>query len=611
MNRPLTVEINSLLSQTDKLKVLEKNEKCAKPVLDEVQQSVCVAEKVMQGQAVRLESQPHQTEQVTAGLISYNSVQVGLTNPCLSTGSYHHAELVTQNVKTEFIRANAAQINEVVASANTSDFKPLKEAEFTADRDIVLQQSTNVNLVLVNSKESDYKRDEIRKEQIQSSLLEHHSVDCKQDVSLASEKNLELAKKPEKSSASKSLETTQSLVLVQETKAREREEEHKAKKKKKSKAMPLIFTHEAVVISSIEPNLKEDSFDQAKVHANHARKSIRTQEALEVLKVDHFDLESEKKSELIQTDVAQRDIPLQTAYQVNEVVLDNNVDKFSVAEAESKNAQIDLLENRIFTSTDQYLLEREDRFNVLKELDQQASKQLLPQEPLSIGQTKELENVSDFSEKKQTLMNAQLSLLDQKIVNINRDHLMEKELDLKIEKLKPKTASARKLLNKARSVSVERSQPLDKERHFEQERLDRQTAILDLTMNRSSSKTQIQILENESAYETTKLQHFEASRKIDSLTPIEVGIVLSNENDSEFSVESVAKIRPEIKQDALHLVAADSVCVQSEFMRSPKTGAYHFVYRVYFGLAIDKLHLLTFQPFRQECYGIDGFQIVC
>ena len=574
MNRPLTVEINSLLSRADKLKALERNEKCAKPVLEEFEQSVCVAEKVMQDQVVRLESQPRQTEQASTDLISCHSVQVGLNSPCLSTGSYQQAELVTQNVKTDFIQAKAAQINEVIASANTSDFKLLKRAEFTADREIVLQQSANVNLVLVNSKESDYRPEEIRKEQIQSSLLEHHSIDCKQDVSLSSEKNLKLAKKPEESSASKSLETTQSCVLVQETKAREKEGEHAAKKKKKSKAMPRIFTHEAVVISSIEPTMKEDSFDQDRVQGSYARKSIRPQEALEVSKVEHFDLESEKQSDLVQTDVARQDLPLQTAYQVNEIVLGGNVNRFSVEEAVGKNAQINLLENRTSTSTDQYLLEKEDRFNVLKERDQQASKQLVTQEPVSIGQIKDLENVSDFSAEQQEPTNARLSLLDQQVARIDGNHLMEKEVHLRTDKLNAKTAVTRKLLNKVRSVSVERSQPLDKERHFEEERPDQQTASLDLTMNRASSKSQIQAFENEGAYEAAKWQPFEASRKIDSLTSIEVGIVLSNENDSAFSVESVAKMKPEVKQDALHLVAADSVCVQSEFMHSPKTGAY-------------------------------------
>ena len=259
---------------------------------------------------------------------------------------------------------------------------------------------------------------------------------------------------------------------------------------------------------------------------------------------------------------------------MNEIVLDSNVNKFSVDQAEGKNAQINLLENRIFTSTDQFLLEKEDRFKVLKELDQQANKQLISQEPISIAQTKELENISDFSQVKQEPTHAELSLLDKQVAEINRNHLMEKELDLKIDKLNTKTASTRKLLNKARSVSVERSQPLDKERHFEQEQLDQQKASLDLTMNRASSKTQIQALENEVTYETAKLQLFEASTKLDAQTPIQVGIVLSNEKDGELSVESVARANSEVKQDALHLVAADSLCVQSEFMHSPKTGAY-------------------------------------
>lgn len=604
----MTVEINSLLSQADKLKVWEKNEKCVKPVLEEFEQSVCVAERVMQGQAVRLESQPRKLEQATPDLISFNSVQVGLNSPCLATGSYQQVEMVTQNVKTDFIQAKAAQINEVIASANTSEFKAPKEAEFRADREVVLQQSANVNLVLANSKESDYKREAIKPEQIESSLLEHHSVDCKQNVSLSSEKSLELAKKPEQSAASKSFETRQSLVVVHETKAREKEGEHKEKKKKKSKAMPRISTHEAVVVSSIEPSQKEDSFDQHKVQVNHARKSIRPQEALEISKVDHFDLESEKREELVQTDVAQQDIPLQTAYQVNEIVLDSNVNKFSVDQAEGKNAQINLLENRIFTSTDQFLLEKEDRFKVLKELDQQANKQLISQEPISIAQTKELENISDFSQVKQEPTHAELSLLDKQVAEINRNHLMEKELDLKIDKLNAKTASTRKLLNKARSVSVERSQPLDKERHFEQEQLDQQNASLDLTMNRASSKTQIQALENEVTYETAKLQLFEASTKLDAQTPIQVGIVLSNEKDGELSVESVARANSEVKQDALHLVAADSLCVQSEFMHSPKTGAYLSCF--FANLVLQLINSLS-KIRRQECYGLDGFQIVC
>lgn len=552
---------------------MERNEKCARPVLDELEQSVCVAEKVMQGQAVRLDSQPRQTEQATPDLISYNSIQVGLTNPCLSAGSYQQAELVTQNVKTDFIPATAAQINEVVTSSKASEFKPRKEDVFTVGSKLLLQRSTNVNLVLANTKESDYKPDEIKREKIESSLLEHHSIDCKQDVSLSSENTLQLAKKPEQSLASKSLETTQSLVVVQETNAREKEAEHIVKKKKKSKAMPLIFTHEAVVISSVEPSLKEDSFDQEKVQVNHAKKSIKPQQALEVSRANHFDLESEKKRELVQTDVAQQDLSLQTAYQVNEIVLDSNANKFSIEETVSKNAQINLLENRIFASSDQFLLEKEYCFSVAKEQDQQANKQLISLEPLSIGQTKELENASDFTERPQESVNAQLSLLDQQIAKVNRTDLMDTEVNLKIDKLATKTASTRKLLNKVRSVSVERLQPLDKERHFELEKLEQQNASLDLTMKRASSKTQIQTLENEATYETAKLQLFEASKKIDSLTPIEVGIVLSNEKDSEFCVDSVAKIRPEVKQDALHLVAADSVCVQSEFMRSPQTGA--------------------------------------
>lgn len=587
MNRPITVAFNSLLSQADKLKALEKNERSVRPTLEEFEQSVCVAESVMQGQAVRLESQPRQLEQATPDLISYQSVQVGLNDACLSAGGYQQVETVTQNVKTDFIQAKAAQINEVVASANASDFQTSKELEFKADRDLVLQQSTNVNLVLVNSKESDYKRETVRQEQIPYSLLEHHSVDCKQNVSLSSEKHLELAKRPEQSAASKSLEIAQSSVVVHETKAREKEGEHKTAKKKKSKAMPRITTHEAVVVSAIETTQKEDRFGQEKVRVDQARKTIRPQEALEVSKVNHFDLESEKSKEVIQTDVAQRDLAPQTAYQVNEVVPDSNVDRFSVEETTGKNAQVNLLENRIFTSTDQFLLEKEDRFKILKELDQQANKQLISQEPISIAQTKELENILEFSQKPQEPTTAQLSLLDSQIANTQRTHLMEKELDLKIDKLNTKTASTRKLLNKARSVSVERSQPLDKERHFEQEKLDRQQASLDLTMNRASSKTAIQTLENEATYETAKLQPAEASAKLDARTPIQVGIVLSSEKDSELTVEQATTARPEVKQDALHLVAADSQCVQSEFMRSPQTGEYKFLFYLSLDMQVD------------------------
>lgn len=572
VNKSLNIEMNNPLNQIDNLENLELNIKNVKPTIEDFKQSISISEKIMQGQTMDFKEKSQSLENAKQNLVNYNLVEIGIIDSCLSATDYQKAETVTQNIKTEFIPITAPMVNEVILSSKTKDFKIEKQIEFKADQDLILQQSKNVNQVITNSKVSEYKDDIIKKEKIQSSLLEHHSIDCKQYTSLSSEKNLELKKKPKKLSATKSFETTHNSILIQQTNARENEGEHKIKKKKKLRAMPKISTQEAVVICSIETSVKEDNFSQEKFQTNQAKQTFKPQKALQVLKVDHFDLESEQKQDLIKTDFAQQDISLKNAYQVNEIILDSNLNKFKIQDVDHSEAQVNILENKTFVNLDLVCLEKENNFNVIKDLDQQATKQLIYQQPISIDQNKGLENVKDFKEKIEEKQNAQISLLDQTIVNVNKTQLMDKELDLKEIKLSKKNASSRKQLNKIRSVSVERPQLLDKETIFKQAKLDINQANLELTLNKASSHSEIFTLENENIYNTIKLEETEASTKLDFHRPLEIGVVLSNEKDDELKIENFETRKLEIKQDALHLVTADSKCVQSEFTRSPKAG---------------------------------------
>ena len=300
----------------------------------------------------------------------------------------------------------------------------------------------------------------------------------------------------------------------------------KLRKIKKSVAMPRISTKEAVIISSIEPSMKEDSFKIEKILLEQAKK----------------DLESDKKQELIQKDNAQQNIPqLQIAYQVNEIVLDSNLDKFSIQSVDQKEAQINLLEKIVHLNLDQLTLEKEEQLKIIKELDQQASKEIIAQQPITIDQNKNLENLSEFEVEKK------------KKVKAKRD-LSECRLE---------------------SINVTSSIVDDKEQQFKLTKLDNQQANMSLTLNnRTLSHTEICSLENESTYETVKLDLNKVSTSLDFHKPLEVGIVLTNEQDGKFESETLNKKQSEIKQDALNLVTADSVCVQSEFMRSPKTGKF-------------------------------------
>lgn len=574
VNRSLNVELNNPLNQTETLKIFEKNEKKVRPILEDFKQSIQISEKIMQGQADKLKIRPQMLENVKQDFINFNSLQIGLNDSCSSTGSYQKAELKTENVKTDFIITTIAQIKEVTPLAVTSDFASLKNIESKAESELVLQKSANVNQVLTNSKESEYKKEEINKERLQTSLLEHYSIDCKQNVSLSSEKILEPIKKPKKKLATKNLETSQNILIIEQTNSRENEEEHKVKKRKKSKATPHISTQEAIIVCSIEPSIREESLIQAKILFNQAKKSIKPMNAIQVSKVNHFDLESEKEKEFTKTDFAQQDISLNTTYEVNEIVLDSSLNKLSTEDVESKKAQVNFSENQIFiTSTDQCLLEKENSFKIVKDLDQHATKHLIPQQPVSINQTKGLENSADLIVEKRRKQKADLSLLDQQIVKINKTQPMDKELNLEIKKKSvEENATKRKLLNKVRSISIERPQLLDKEQELKKIKSDQQKANLEFISNKTSSHSEIQTLENETNYKAVKLQLEAASTKLDFDRPIEIEFVLANENDSEFKREEINIKQPRIQQEALHLVAADSVCVQSEFMHSPKTG---------------------------------------
>lgn len=572
LNRPLNIQLNDQLNHLGKLTISELNKKNVRPVFEDFEQCVEISENVLQDQTENLKEKTFSPENVKQDIIIHNSLSIDINESCLSTSKYQKVELTTQNVKTDFITATAAEITETVVSFKTKDFADEIKETFEADKEIVLQQSKNVKEVISNVKENEMKKESIKKEQIEYSLIEHYSIDCKQNTSLASEKRMEPIKKPNQFSAMKSFETTNNSIVVEQVYTRENESEHKTKKKKKNQAMPRISTQEAIIIRSTEPSVKEYDIDIEKITPSKAKKTIKPQKAIQVIKVDHFDLESEKKKDLIKTDLAKQEFPLQDAFQVNEIISSTNVGKFKTAELECSEAKINLLEKRTFANIDQTCLEKENCLKIEKDLNQYVNQKLIPQEQISVNQIKYLENINDLNEVKKEYQNAKFNLSDQTIANINRNQLMDKEKDFNIDETKKKKASSFRQPNKVRSISVERPQLLEKEKSFEKIRLDMEKANLELTVNKAKSNSEILALENEKIYEEIRLKSSEASPKIDLQMPMEILIVMSNEKDTEFKIEDVVKKQPEMKQEAINLVAADSMCVQSEFMHSAKTG---------------------------------------
>lgn len=539
VNKSINVEINNQLNQIEDLKSLEKHSKAIKPTLDDYQQSLQITESITQDQTVQLKQKEEKLESAKGDLINYNSIQIGINDSFLLENVYQKTELVTQNVKTDFIQAVAKEVNEIIVSDDTKELKTQKHQEFKAEKELILQKSTNISQTLINSKENTFTEESIRKETIEPLFLEHSSVDCKQNTSLVFEKQLLAKKKPKKLTAIKNLETTQNLLIVEQVEANESKTEHKIKKKKTSVAMPRISTKEAIIISSIETSLKEDNLSQEKIILDQAKPKLKPQKAIQITNPFQLDLEIERKHELTICENAQPNLcQLQNAFEVSEIVLDSNLNKIIIDSVEHKEAQIDLLENKVHSNLDQIALEKEKELKIIKELNQQASKQIIALQPLRIDQNKKLENTSELEIKKK------------KKVKAKRD-LSECRLE---------------------SINVTSSVFDDKEKEFRLETKDKQQANISLISKRTSSLTEICALENEMSYQEAKLDLNVASTSLDFRKPLEVEIVLANETNEKFESQLIIKKQPELIQDALNLATADSVCMESKFLRSQITG---------------------------------------